>query len=108
MNGSGRRFAARVSCGLLVALALMTMVGCAAGPGGKWAGPETDAAGFFAGLWHGALLVVTVVVSFFTDDVRIYESHNVGVAYDIGFVLGVLAIWGNGVHIRIGRRRRKG
>ncbi len=107
MTESGKRIARRVSGGVILAGMLLTMAGCAAGPGGQWADKASEAAGFFAGLWHGALLVVTLVVSFFTDDVRIYESHNVGIAYDIGFVLGVLAVWGNGVHIRFGRKRRK-
>jgi len=107
MDGPGKRFATRAAGATLTALALLALNGCAAGPAGQWADPASDAAGFFAGLWHGALLVVTLVVSFFTDDVRIYEPHNIGIAYDIGFVLGVLAVWGNGVHIRFGRKRRK-
>lgn len=79
--------------------ALLVLAGCAAGPASKWAPPEAEAAGFFAGLWHGLLLILTLIVSFFTKDVRIYEIHNTGVAYDIGFVLGVLAMSSSGVKV---------
>jgi hypothetical protein len=97
----------RIAASSLVVILALGLAGCAAGPGGRWAAPDAEAAGFFAGLWHGILLVVTLVVSFFTDDVRIYEAHNAGLAYDIGFVLGVLVVWGNGVHVGLGRRRSR-
>lgn len=97
----------RAFCAVLVVLALLALSGCAAGPGGRWAAPESEAAGIFVGLWHGILLLVTLVVSFFTDDVRIYELNNTGIAYDIGFVLGVLAVYGNGVHLRASRKKSR-
>jgi len=108
MTESGHRIASRAWKWVLTVGAGMVLAGCAAGPGGRWADKAGDAAGFFAGLWHGALLLITLVVSFFTEDVRIYEVHNTGIAYDIGFVLGVLAVWGNGVHLRFGRGRKRG
>ena len=88
----------------IAAIALLLLAGCAAGPASRWA-PPAEAAGFFAGLWHGILLLVTLVVSFFTDDVRIYEIHNTGIGYDVGFVLGVLGISGSGFRITTCRRK---
>ena len=88
---------------VIAVAALLLLAGCAAGPASKWA-PPAEAAGFFAGLWHGALLLVTLVVSFFTDDVRIYEVHNAGIGYDVGFVLGVLAVSSGGVKVTTCRR----
>lgn len=90
-----------------IVLGLLVLAGCAGGPESRWAAAGAPPAGFFAGLWHGILMVVTLVVSFFTDDVRIYEVHNVGVAYDLGFVLGALGAYGGGIHVSIGRRRRR-
>lgn len=87
------------------ALALL-LTACAAGPGSEWAQPEADPAGFFVGFWHGLLLVITLIVSFFTDQVRIYEPNNVGTAYDIGFVLGTLAAYGSGIRVTTGKRRK--
>ena len=41
-----------------------------------------------AGLWHGFILPVTLVMSFFSSDVQIYEVHNAGSEYNFGFFLG--------------------
>ena len=45
-----------------------------------------------AGLWHGLIAPVTLVLSFFNSDVRIYEVHNAGSEYDLGFLLGVTIV----------------
>ena len=41
-----------------------------------------------AGLWHGFITPVTLVISFFDSDVEIYEVHNAGSEYNFGFFLG--------------------
>jgi hypothetical protein len=41
-----------------------------------------------AGLWHGIIAPITLVISFFNSDVRMYEVHNAGSEYDLGFLLG--------------------
>lgn len=106
MNPNGSRPRVRPLELVLGAALLLLLAGCAAGPASKWA-PPAEAAGFFVGLWHGVLLLLTLVVSFFTDDVRIYEVHNAGVSYDIGFVLGVLAVSSTGVKITTGRSSKR-
>jgi hypothetical protein len=88
-------------------LSVLAVVGCAAGPGGQWAEPGASSAGFWAGLWHGAIMIVTLIVSFFTDQVSIYEAHNSGVWYNIGFVLGVLCVSGNGFRATAKRKKRE-
>ena len=50
----------------------------------------SKAAGFWAGLWHGLILIITFVISLFTDKVGIYELNNSGGWYNFGFVLGIL------------------
>ena len=45
-----------------------------------------------AGLWHGLIAPVTLVISFFNSDVHMYEVHNAGSEYDLGFLLGVTII----------------
>jgi hypothetical protein len=42
-----------------------------------------------AGLWHGIIAPITLVLSFFSSDIRMYEVHNAGAEYDLGFLLGV-------------------
>ena len=56
-----------------------------------------------AGLWHGIIAPVTLVLSFFNSDVHMYEVHNAGPEYDIGFLLGlaiVIALLGLFIRMR--------
>jgi hypothetical protein len=87
--------ALRVS--LIVALAALTvaLVGCAAGTGRF---SYSEQAGFWAGLWHGAISVVTFIISLFSTTVRMYETNNRGSLYDLGFLLGALIVWGGLFH----------
>ncbi len=59
-------------------------------------------ADFLSGLWHGLLLPIFFIVSFFNDDVSIYETNNIGRLYNFGFLIGVWAFAGNTWHISIG------
>ena len=45
-----------------------------------------------AGLWHGIIAPVTLVFSFFNDNIHMYEVHNAGSEYDLGFLLGVTLV----------------
>jgi hypothetical protein len=45
-----------------------------------------------AGLWHGIIAPVTLVLSFFNSDIHMYEVHNAGSEYDLGFLLGVALV----------------
>jgi hypothetical protein len=73
---------------LLIAVILLLCVSCAAGN----IRYEDNPAGFWAGLWHGLIFIVTFIIGLFTDTVRMYETNNVGNLYDFGFLLGVLII----------------
>lgn len=57
---------------------------------------QPDGAGLVAragaGLWHGLIAPVTLVISFFNSDVHMYEVHNAGSEYDLGFLLGVTLV----------------
>lgn len=46
-------------------------------------------AGFWAGLWHGLILIISFIVSLFTKEVGIYEINNNGWPYNLGFILGL-------------------
>jgi hypothetical protein len=87
----------RVRLGLMVLL-LVVLAACVAGPNpevGSAAEGEA-AAGFLFGLWHGIIAPFTFVVSLFTDNVNLYEVHNNGNWYDLGFVLGAGILFGGG------------
>lgn len=69
------------------------LLGCTAGD------PRLTAeapAGFWLGLWHGAISWVTLVIGLFSDQVQVYEVHNRGGLYDLGFLLGVGLVHGGG------------
>lgn len=46
-----------------------------------------------AGLWHGIIAPITLVISFFNADVNMYEVHNAGPEYDLGFLIGVAFVF---------------
>jgi hypothetical protein len=79
-----------------VLLVLFLVTGCAPTPDHFTDGPgnEGDVAGFWKGLWHGFIVLFTFIVSLFTDSVGIYEAHNNGNLYNLGFVLGVMIFFG--------------
>jgi hypothetical protein len=46
-----------------------------------------------AGLWHGVIAPATLIISFFNSDVRMYEVHNAGSEYDLGFLVGLAIVF---------------
>lgn len=95
----------RVEPRLVVAAIVMSvvLVGCAAGDPRYT--PE-DPAGFWTGIWHGMISIITLVIGIFSDTVQVYERNNTGGWYDFGFLLGVLCFWGGGSKATPRRRRR--
>jgi hypothetical protein len=69
-----------------------------AGPGSKYKELGSAPAGFWAGLWHGLILPITFIVSLFNPNVRIYETNNRGLLYDLGFIIGIAGTFGGGSH----------
>jgi hypothetical protein len=93
-----------------VAIALLTLSACAAGPN-EMVDTGPDPAGFWLGLWQGVISPITFLISLFTSEVNIYEVQNNGNRYDFGFILGVAAAFGGGAGSsasagRVRRRRR--
>jgi hypothetical protein len=46
-------------------------------------------ANIISGLWHGIIAAGTLFISFFNPAVQMYEVHNDGTGYNLGFLLGV-------------------
>ena len=98
---------------ILVTLMLVLVTGCA--PGSKvevntpnstlqlaspGPNPEQDKpgedgriAGIVQGFWHGLISPVTVIGSFFNPAMQMYEVHNNGKEYNVGFLIGVALIF---------------
>jgi len=77
---------------------LVILVSCAPGPNTLTGTPgETGkVAGFWQGLWHGFIVLFTFLVSLFYDGMRMYEVHNSGNGYNLGFLLGMMIFFGGG------------
>ncbi|MCD4828424.1 MAG: hypothetical protein K8R90_03215 [Candidatus Cloacimonetes bacterium] len=69
---------------LLALLILAALAGCVPGDGKH---DDDDPADFWWGMWHGFIAVITLIWSFFSDNVRLYEVHNTGWWYDLGFMI---------------------
>lgn len=80
----------------LLVLMVLVLAACAAGPNPALGTPpaEGSAAGFWLGLWHGAIFPVAFFISLFTDDVTVYEVFNKGNWYDFGYFLGIVTFVG--------------
>jgi hypothetical protein len=74
---------------------MIVLTSCAAG--NVQFSQETPA-GFWWGLWHGIISVVSLIIHIFNESVVVYEIDNTGAWYDFGFLLGVILIWGGGCH----------
>jgi len=85
---------------VLPLLALVALAGCAHQP------PPVRVLhppGFFSGLFHGFMILFSLIASVFTD-VRVYAFPNGGFWYDLGFFIGASAFLGGGGGAA-GRRR---
>ena len=91
-----RSAASRVAVLIAAVLGVLVLSACAAGPNPALDTGQ-DPAGFWLGLWQGFISPVTLIVSLFTDEVSIYEVRNSGNWYDVGFMIGVSAIFGGGI-----------
>lgn len=89
----------------LVLIVILASLSCAPGnyrwnPGLEGSKP----AGFWAGLWHGIIVIITFIISLFNRNVGIYEAYNYGWSYNLGFVLGLCISVGGGLKAH---RRKK-
>ena len=50
-------------------------------------------AGILLGIWHGIISPITLVISFINKGVQMYEVHNDGSPYNLGFLLGVAIVF---------------
>ncbi|MES9833655.1 MAG: hypothetical protein ABW139_15570 [Candidatus Thiodiazotropha sp. DIVDIV] len=64
-------------------------------------------AGFFWGIWHGVISVISLIIHLFNDSVVVYEVDNIGGWYDFGFLMGVIMVWGGGCHASCKTKKEK-
>lgn len=84
----------RAGC-VLTSVAIVVLLSGCAGPNPLVNTPgDYGVAGFWAGLWHGLICFVAFVISLFDRRVHMYEVHNNGVLYNLGYLLGAGASLG--------------
>lgn len=90
----------------LVSLVLIVVAGCAPGPNQfKGTANQHDVlAGFWLGIWHGFIAPFVFVVSLFKNNLSIYEVHNNGAWYNLGYLFGLCCFFG-GSGKRAARRK---
>ena len=83
---------------ILFSFILIILAACTAGPNNlmNTLDSQGEVAGFWQGLWHGLIALVTFIISLFNDQVTVYEIHNNGAWYNFGFILGMMIIFGGG------------
>jgi hypothetical protein len=68
---------------------------------------DAKPAGFWAGLWHGLICVITFIISLFSKSVTMYEVSNSGGWYNFGFLLGAAIALGGSYGSSCKRRKKK-
>jgi len=93
---------------LLLGVVLLVLAGCAPGVNELANVPSQTGvvAGFWRGLWNGIIAPVTFIISLFDKGVQMYDVHNNGGWYNLGFFLGITALFGGGAGGARARRRR--
>ena len=81
---------------LISGLMMLTLTSCAAGDAQF---TQDNPAGFWYGLWHGIIAVISLIIHIFNENVAVYEINNTGGWYDFGFLLGIICVWSGGSHV---------
>ncbi len=86
----GEGMVKKVCVMFLVLVVGLLLTGCAPGPNiaVQHVLKGRELAGFWLGLWHGWISLVTFIVSLFSKNVNFYEVYNNGGWYNFGFMVG--------------------
>ncbi len=91
---------------LFIVILALFFISCA--PGNEKWNTEINPgakAGFLYGVWHGTIIIITFIISLFTNEVGLYEINNTGWPYNLGFIIGLnISIGGM---FSGGKRRKK-
>ncbi|HHE39933.1 MAG TPA: hypothetical protein ENL10_00330 [Candidatus Cloacimonetes bacterium] len=93
---------------IAVVMMILLVVSCTAGVNQMENKPDKDhkVAGFWRGLWNGFIILFSFIISLFNDNVTIYEVHNNGALYNLGFLLGIMLFFGGSGGGAASRKRR--
>nr|MDD4680060.1 hypothetical protein [Clostridia bacterium] len=91
---------------LLLVLILAMVVFLSSCVPGDGKNTSDNPAGFLWGIWHGWLAPVSLILSLFRDNIRIYEVANTGFWYDFGFYISIISGFG-GISLFRKTKRKK-
>ena len=91
----------RIAMVLILFLIMIFMTGCL--PGNEKY-EVIQSAGFLSGVWHGWLAPLSLILSFFTRNIHMYEVNNVGFWYDFGFYMAIISGFGG---LSLSRKKKK-
>jgi hypothetical protein len=94
----------RLTSLLVVLLLLNILAGCAptANQSRGTTNDQGAIAGFWVGIWQGSIAPIVFVVSLFRSNLNVYEIHNNGAWYNLGYLFGLACFFGGG-----GRKARR-
>lgn len=94
---------------VIIVVCLIGLSSCAPGANSlvDTANSKGYVAGFWDGLWNGVISPVTFIISLFDKTVQMFEVHNNGAWYNLGFLLGVSIVFGGGAGGASSRRKRR-
>ena len=91
---------------VVVLLLVCILAGCAPGPNqSRGIAGKHGLAGFWLGLWQGFIAPFVFVVSLLKTDLNIYEVHNNGAWYNLGYLFGLACFFRGGGN-RAGRQKQ--
>lgn len=80
--------------GLILLFVMINLTSCAP------SGYESGEAGFFSGIWHGLIIVFSLIGKIFGSDIGMYAENNTGFLYWVGYIFGVVGLGGGAVFFK--------
>lgn len=80
----------KILIGLILIIIITSISSCAP------KGYVSKEAGFFSGIWHGFIIVFSLIGKLFGANIGIYAEHNSGFFYWLGFIIGIGGLGGGG------------
>lgn len=80
----------KITIALVILLCLTSLYSCAP------KGYESSESGFFSGIWHGFIILFSLIGKLIGANIGIYSEHNTGFTYWLGFIIGLGGLGGGG------------
>lgn len=65
------------------------------------------AAGFWNGLWHGLIVILAFIASWFDRNIILYQAYNNGFWYNLGYIIGLAIALGGAKNSQAQNKQRQ-